>query len=91
MSGLKRLFDIAGACAGLFVFAPVLAIALVAVFIDDGRPVFFRQQRLGYRRQPFSILKIRTMRDGRVTRVGKLLRATGSTKSRNSSTFWPAT
>ena len=77
MSGLKRLFDITGACAGLLVFAPVLAIALLAVFIDDGRPVFFRQQRLGYRRRPFSILKIRTMRDGRVTRVGKLLRATG--------------
>jgi lipopolysaccharide/colanic/teichoic acid biosynthesis glycosyltransferase len=39
--------------------------------------VFFRQQRLGYRRRPFSILKIRTMRDERITRVGSVLRATG--------------
>jgi lipopolysaccharide/colanic/teichoic acid biosynthesis glycosyltransferase len=77
MSRFKRAFDIVGACAGLLVFAPMMAIAITAVFIDDGRPVFFRQQRLGYRRRPFSILKIRTMRDGGTTRVGKVLRATG--------------
>jgi lipopolysaccharide/colanic/teichoic acid biosynthesis glycosyltransferase len=71
------VFDVVGACAGLLVFAPVMAIAMAAVFIDDGRPILFRQQRLGYRRRPFSILKIRTMRDNRPTRVGKVLRATG--------------
>ena len=54
-----------------------MAIAIVAVVIDDGLPVFFRQQRLGYQRRPFSILKIRTMRDGRTTRVGRALRAAG--------------
>ena len=77
MSCLKRAFDIAGACAGLLVFAPVLAIVVAGVLVTDGRPVLFRQQRLGYRRRPFSILKIRTMRDGRATRVGSLLRVTG--------------
>ena len=76
-SRFKRAFDIVGACAGLIVFAPVMAVAATAVLIDDGRPVLFRQQRLGYRRRPFSIIKIRTMRDGRITRVGKVLRATG--------------
>jgi len=74
---LKRAFDIVGASAGLLVFAPVMAIAFVAVLLDDGRPVIFRQARLGYRRRPFSIIKIRTMRDGRVTRVGRVLRVTG--------------
>jgi len=74
---LKRAFDIAGAAAGLLVFAPVMAIVIPAVLIDDGRPVLFRQRRLGLRRRPFSILKIRTMRDGRVTRVGRVLRASG--------------
>jgi lipopolysaccharide/colanic/teichoic acid biosynthesis glycosyltransferase len=54
-----------------------MAVVTAAVFIDDGRPVLFRQQRLGYRRRPFSIIKFRTMRDGRITRVGKVLRATG--------------
>jgi len=73
----KRAFDVAGACAGLLVFAPVIAVATAAVFIDDGRPVLFRQRRLGYRRRLFSIIKIRTMRDGRITRVGSVLRATG--------------
>ena len=74
---LKRAFDIVGTSAGLLVFAPVMAIAFVAVLLDDGRPVIFRQARLGYRRRPFSIIKIRTMRDGRVTRVGRVLRVTG--------------
>jgi lipopolysaccharide/colanic/teichoic acid biosynthesis glycosyltransferase len=77
MSRFKRAFDVVGACAGLIVFAPVMAVAAAAVFIDDGGPVLFRQQRLGYRRRPFSIIKIRTMRDGRITRVGKVLRASG--------------
>jgi lipopolysaccharide/colanic/teichoic acid biosynthesis glycosyltransferase len=77
MSRFKRAFDVAGACAGLLVFAPVMAIAFAAVFIEDGRPLLFRQERLGYRRRRFSILKIRTMRDGRPTRVGRILRATG--------------
>jgi len=73
----KRLFDVAGSCAGLLVFAPIMLLAAIAVLLDDGRPVLFRQQRIGYGRRPFSILKIRTMRDGRITRVGRLLRATG--------------
>ena len=77
MSSVKRAFDVAGACAGLLFFAPIMTIAVAAVIVDDGVPVFFRQQRLGYRRVPFLIRKIRTMRDGRVTRVGRVLRATG--------------
>ena len=52
MSSLKRLFDVAGACAGLVVFAPVMALVAVAIFADDGGPVLFRQARLGYRRRP---------------------------------------
>lgn len=77
MSRAKRAFDIAGACAGLLLFAPVLALVSAAVLIDDGRPILFRQPRLGWRRRPFSILKIRTLRDGQPTRVGRVLRASG--------------
>jgi len=77
VSSCRRAFDLAGTCAGLVVFAPVMAAVAVAVLIDDGRPLFFRQRRVGFRRRPFSILKIRTMRDGRTTRVGRVLRATG--------------
>jgi lipopolysaccharide/colanic/teichoic acid biosynthesis glycosyltransferase len=71
------VFDVIGALAGLVAFAPAMAVIAAAVLITDGRPVFFRQERVGYRRRPFHILKFRSMRDGRVTRVGRLLRATG--------------
>jgi lipopolysaccharide/colanic/teichoic acid biosynthesis glycosyltransferase len=75
---MHRLFDVVGAIAGLIAFAPVMATIAAAVLIDDGGPVLFRQPRVGYRRRPFEILKFRSMTDdGRVTRVGRLLRATG--------------
>ena len=77
MSRGQRVFDLAGASAGLLVFAPAMLLIAAAVRADDGGPVFFRQERVGCRRRPFWILKFRTMRDGRVTRVGRVLRATG--------------
>src|SRR6266540_6243610 len=77
MSKSQRLFDVLGASAGLVAFAPVMALVAIAVLIDDGAPVLFGQERLGYRRRRFRILKFRTMRDGCVTRVGRMLRATG--------------
>src|SRR5256885_6974866 len=77
MSRAQRLFDVVGALAGLVLFAPATAVISAAVLLDDGWPVFFRQERIGYRRRPFQILKFRSMRGGRVTRVGRLLRATG--------------
>ena len=73
----KRLFDMVGAAGGLMVFAPVMAIIATAIWLDDGFPLLFRQQRLGKARRPFIILKFRTMRDGQVTRVGRVLRSTG--------------
>ncbi len=73
----KRLFDLVGAVAGLLVFSPAMAVIAIAIVIEDGRPILFRQERLGRRRRPFTILKFRSMRDGRITRVGRILRATG--------------
>ena len=77
MSRPHRLFDIAGASAGLLVFSPLMLLIAVAIVIDDGGPIFFDQIRVGYRRRPFRMLKFRSMRDGRVTRVGRWLRASG--------------
>jgi lipopolysaccharide/colanic/teichoic acid biosynthesis glycosyltransferase len=54
-----------------------MAVIAAAILADDGPPVFFRQERIGYRRRRFDILKFRSMRDGQVTRVGRVLRATG--------------
>lgn len=77
MSRGKRAFDVAGAIGGLLFFAPIMAVTALAILLDDGRPVLFRQPRLGRDRRPFVILKFRTMRDGRISRVGNVLRATG--------------
>jgi lipopolysaccharide/colanic/teichoic acid biosynthesis glycosyltransferase len=77
VSRAQRAFDLIGASAGLAVFAPAMAAIAAAIAIDDGGPVFFRQERIGLRRRPFEILKFRTMRDGTVTRVGRVLRGTG--------------
>lgn len=74
---MKRLFDVAGALGGLVFFGPVMAVTAAAIFLDDRGPILFRQVRIGRARRPFEILKFRTMRDGGVTRVGRLLRATG--------------
>jgi lipopolysaccharide/colanic/teichoic acid biosynthesis glycosyltransferase len=74
---MKRMFDVVGAIGGLVVFALPMAIVAVAIRLADGRPVLFRQERLGRHRRPFTILKFRSMRHGEVTGVGRVLRATG--------------
>jgi lipopolysaccharide/colanic/teichoic acid biosynthesis glycosyltransferase len=73
----KRTFDVLGALGGLVLFGPVMIAVAAAILLDDGRPVLFRQVRLGHGRQPFTILKFRTLRGGRVSRVGRVLRGTG--------------
>jgi lipopolysaccharide/colanic/teichoic acid biosynthesis glycosyltransferase len=72
-----RSFDVAGALAGVAVFAPAMIVIAAAIVIDDGWPIFFRQERLGRGRRPFQILKFRSMRDGQITRVGRVLRVSG--------------
>ena len=73
----KRLFDLVGAVGGLLAFSPAMAVIAAAIVLEDGWPVLFRQERLGRGRRPFTILKFRSMRNGRITRVGRVLRATG--------------
>jgi lipopolysaccharide/colanic/teichoic acid biosynthesis glycosyltransferase len=73
----KRLFDVVGAIGGLIVFAPPMAAIAAAILVLDGRPLLFRQARVGRGRRPFTILKFRSMRNGEVTAVGRVLRSTG--------------
>jgi lipopolysaccharide/colanic/teichoic acid biosynthesis glycosyltransferase len=77
MPAWKRAFDLSGAVGGLLFFGPLMLSVAAAILVDDGRPVLFRQARLGRGRRVFEILKFRSMRDGRVTRAGRILRATG--------------
>lgn len=61
----------------LIALAPVLLVLSGLVLVCDGRPVLFRQTRLGIGRAPFQISKFRTMSGAQVTRLGALLRRTG--------------
>ena len=69
---LKRTFDVVGAGAALVVLSPLLAVLALAVRLQMGSPVVFRQPRPGLHGQVFEILKFRTMTDARDAR-GDLL------------------
>jgi undecaprenyl phosphate N,N'-diacetylbacillosamine 1-phosphate transferase len=73
----KRVLDVTLAVAACIVFAPVIVVIMLAIWLEDRGSPFFAQMRAGSRRQTFRILKFRTMRDGVVTRVGRWLRRTG--------------
>lgn len=87
MKWSKRLFDLCFALPGLVLLAPIFLLIAVLIKLDGGGPVFYRQERVGYRGRRFRIWKFRTMvvgaerhgvltigNDPRVTRVGRWLR-----------------
>lgn len=84
---LKRSFDLVVATLTLILAAPVMLGAALAILVESGRPVFFRQERVGENGKIFWILKFRTMTSGagsewvrpgdtRITRAGAFLRRT---------------
>jgi undecaprenyl phosphate N,N'-diacetylbacillosamine 1-phosphate transferase len=87
---VKYRIDQVTAALMIVVLCPLLALIAIAILIDNGKPVFFRQTRLGVDAQPFRIWKFRTMVNGaddlldkegvpkapRVTWTGKFLRWT---------------
>jgi lipopolysaccharide/colanic/teichoic acid biosynthesis glycosyltransferase len=84
----RRGLDLLVALAALALSAPVLVVAALAIAVEDGRPVLFRQERVGRFGRTFTMYKFRTMRsaacgsaykpqstrDPRITRVGRVLR-----------------
>ena len=87
MVRVKRLIDVAVAASVLVLGAPVLAATAALVYADVGRPVLFRQPRVGLAGRVFELIKFRTMKDAvdrdgrplpdgeRLGRIGRLLRA----------------
>ena len=57
----KRTMDVIGAVIGLIVLSPVLTACAIAIKLEDGGPVLFRQARVGKRQRGFTIFKLRTM------------------------------
>jgi undecaprenyl phosphate N,N'-diacetylbacillosamine 1-phosphate transferase len=73
----KRLLDVIAASVACALFAPVVVCIAAAILLTDGGPLFYPQQRVGRERQPFTVLKLRSMRGAEVTRIGRWLRRTG--------------
>ena len=87
---MKRLLDVLLAAIALVLLSPLLAATALAVLADSGRPVLFRQQRVGQGGRVFGMYKFRSMvrdaaargpyhtsaGDPRITRVGRFIRRT---------------
>ena len=87
---MKRLTDIILSMAALVLLCPVLLLAALAVAIDSGWPILFRQTRVGLDGREFGMFKFRSMvknaastgpyftdsNDSRITRVGHFIRRT---------------
>jgi lipopolysaccharide/colanic/teichoic acid biosynthesis glycosyltransferase len=84
----KRVFDFIFSALGLVILFPIFIIIALLIKIEDGGPVLFIQERIGYRGRPFFMYKFRTMvvdadkkgnlltvgGDPRITKSGRLLR-----------------
>jgi len=85
---LKRIVDIVLSGSALIVLSPVMLLVAIAIALEDGWPVLFRQRRVGRDAELFEVLKFRSMpvstRDMpsalagqmKITRVGKVIRRT---------------
>src|ERR1051325_5843529 len=86
---MNRTADVVGGTIGLVLASPVLAAAAIAIKLEDGGPVLYKQRRVGYQGRDFDLLKLRTMvldaerqgagfavnrGDPRITRTGRILR-----------------
>ncbi len=87
---MKRIFDVVCSLIAIVLLSPLMLLISLIILIDDGRPVLFCQDRVGYNDRLFKIRKFRTMKNGTrntstaslaeaddcITRSGKLLRKT---------------
>lgn len=77
VSKRKRVFDLVGCFAGLWIFGPVFILIAILIYLEERKSIFFVQERVGLGGKTFRVFKFRTMSDGEVTQVGKWLRKTG--------------
>jgi len=84
-----RVFDLLAASVLFFLTCPLMVVTALAIMLEDGGPLFYQQERVGFGGQIFKLLKFRSMRvnaeaagqalwaqknDSRVTRVGAVIR-----------------
>lgn len=86
---IKRIFDLCASILLLIVTFPIMLITMIIILLEDGKPIFYRQERIGRGGSIFSVIKFRSMRndaekggkpqwstqdDPRITRIGKIIR-----------------
>jgi len=86
---VKRVFDIVAASILLLLALPLMLLVAILILLEDGFPIFYRQERVGLDGRLFKVVKFRSMRqdaesdgrprwatadDDRVTRVGRWIR-----------------
>jgi exopolysaccharide biosynthesis polyprenyl glycosylphosphotransferase len=69
---IKRTCDVVGAAALLLLAAPVMGLAALAIKLEDGGPVMFRQRRVGLKGEEFDCLKFRSMSVDAEARLAEL-------------------
>jgi len=85
---VKRIVDVVCSVIGFLVSLPIMVLTAIAIKLDSKGPIFYRQQRVGYKGHCFDVLKFRSMHvdaeadgaqfstadDPRITRVGRFIR-----------------
>ena len=97
-SPAKRIMDIFFSLIGLVVYSPVILISVIWIFLEDGKPILFKQQRVGKNEKIFEIVKLRSLRntkidvsnpnkdiEQRALKIGKFIR---KTRIDESTQFW---
>lgn len=74
---LKRFFDMTASLAGITALLPLFILLALLIYYEDRGCIFFKQKRVGIYRKSFSVIKFRSMRDNKITRIGAWMRATG--------------
>jgi exopolysaccharide biosynthesis polyprenyl glycosylphosphotransferase len=70
---MKRAMDLVVSATMLALLSPLLLVIAVAILVDSGRPVLFRQRRAGMEGEPFTMVKFRTMVNDAEERLGELV------------------
>ena len=61
---MKRVLDFIFSLVAIIILSPAILLIYLLVLISSGRPVIFKQQRVGYKNKVFTIYKFRTMKRG---------------------------
>lgn len=86
-SPVKRMIDIIGSLIALIIFSPFMLITTISILLEDGKPIIFKQNRIGKNEKPFTLYKFRSMKNiktdspkfvddekDRILKVGRIIR-----------------